>query len=55
MSNKCLVFLSVESMSSTQLAWIIGGSVVGGLILIAVVTIIAVLLKKYVFYASSKA
>ncbi len=53
MSNNCLLFY-VESMSSTQLAWIIGGSVVGAILLIVVVTIIAILVKKYVYDASSK-
>ncbi len=44
----------VESMSSNRLAWIIAGSVVGALLLIVVVTIIAILVKKYVYDASSK-
>ncbi len=46
-SNNCLVFY-VESMSSTRLAWIIGGSVAGGVLLIVVVTTTAILIKKYV-------
>ncbi len=52
-SNNCLLFY-VESMSSTQLAWIIGGSVVCAILLIVVVTLIAILVKKYVYDASSK-
>ncbi len=52
-SNNFLVFF-LESVSSTRLAWIIAGSVVGAILLIAVVTIIAILVKKYVYDASSK-
>ncbi len=48
-----LVFF-LGSLSGAQLAWIIGGSVVGAILLIAVVTIIAILVKKYVYDASSK-
>ncbi len=46
-SNNCLVFY-VESMSNTLLAWIIGGSVAGGVLLIVAVTTTAILIKKYV-------
>ncbi len=48
-----MVFV-LDSMSSNRLAWIIAGSVVGAILLIAVVTIIAILVKKYVYDASSK-
>ncbi len=52
-SNNFRVFF-LESLSGAQLAWIIAGSVVGAILLIAVVTIIAILVKKYVYDASSK-
>ncbi len=47
MGNNCLVFY-VESVSSSILAWIIGGSVAGGVVLIVVVTTAAILIKKNV-------
>ncbi len=53
-SNNFLVFFS-ESMSSNRLAWIIAGSVVGAILLIAAVTTAAILIKKYVYEANSKA
>ncbi len=47
MGNYCLVFF-VESMNSSILAWIIGGSVAGGVLLIVAVTIAVILIKKHV-------
>ncbi len=53
-TNNFLIFV-LESMSSNRPAWIIAGSVVGALLLIAAVTTAAILVKKYVYEANSKA